>query len=111
MVDKQFSRLGNDSSMMAIDDKKRHCTEAQEQYFRLMNDPEQFEKWRYMYTINDYSSLIAEFQKLYENTPTSDRFARARILSGMRKSKRDLKKTEAEYEMFKKYKTRSTISK
>ena len=58
-----------------------------------MNDPEQFEKWRYIDTINDYSSLIAEFQKLYENIPASDCFIRARIQSGMRKSKRDLAKT------------------
>jgi hypothetical protein len=78
--------------------------------FRLMNDPEQFEKWRYTDTINDYNSLIAEFQKLYEQTPASDRFARARIQSGMKKSKRDLAKTQAEYEMFKKYKIRTAIS-
>jgi hypothetical protein len=32
---------------------------------------------------------------------------RARIQSGLKKSKRDLAKTQAEYEMFKKYKTRS----
>jgi hypothetical protein len=67
MVDKQFSRLGNDnSSIMAVDDKKRHRTDAQEWCFRLMNDPEYFEKRRYTDTIRDYSSLIAEFQKLYE---------------------------------------------
>jgi hypothetical protein len=76
-----------------------------------MNDPEQFEKWRYKDTINDYSSLIAEFQKLYENTPAADRFIRARILSGIKKSKRDLAKTQAEYEMFKRYKARTAISK
>ena len=101
----------SDNNNSTLDDKRPHSTEAQEWCFRLMNDPEYFEKWRYMYTINDYSSLIAEFQKLYENTPTSDRFARARTLSGMRKSKRDLTKTQAEYEMFKKYKMRTAISK
>ena len=35
---------------------------------------------------------------------------RARIQSGMKKSKIDLAKTMAEYEMFKKYKTRTAIS-
>ena len=73
---------------MAIDDKKRHRrTEAQEWYFRLVNDPEQFEKERYMDTINDYNNLIAEFQKLYDNTPTTDHFIRARIQSGMKNRK------------------------
>ena len=76
-----------------------------------MNDPEYFEKWRYVDTINDYNNLIIEeFQKLYDKTPVSDRFIRARILSEMKKSKTDLPKTMAEYEMFKKYKTRTTIS-
>jgi hypothetical protein len=46
------------------DDKKRHrCTEAQEWYFRLVNDPEQFEKEIYIDTINYYNNLIAELQK------------------------------------------------
>ena len=76
-----------------------------------MNDPEYFEKWRYVDTINDYSSLIEEFQKLYEQTPVTQRYARARIQSEMKESKRDLAKTEAEYEMFKKYKARTAISK
>jgi hypothetical protein len=88
----------------------RRRTEAQEWCFHLMNDPEYFEKWRYKDTINDYSSLIAEFQKLYENTPASDRFVCANILNGMKQSKRELAKTQAEYEMFKKYKTRTAIS-
>ena len=58
-----------------------------------MNDPNQFEKERYIDTINDYNNLIAEFQKLYENAPASDRFMRTRIQSGLKKSKRDLPKT------------------
>jgi hypothetical protein len=70
------------------DDKKRHHSEAQEWCFSLMNEPEYFEKWRYTDTINDYNNLIVEFQKLYENTPATDRFARAKILSGMKKSKK-----------------------
>jgi hypothetical protein len=55
--------------------------------------------------------IIKEFQKLYDQTPATHRFARARILSGMKKSKRDLAKTQAEYEIFKKYKARTAISK
>jgi hypothetical protein len=30
--------------------KKRHHSEAEEWFFRLMNNPEQFEKWRYIDT-------------------------------------------------------------
>jgi hypothetical protein len=91
-------------------DKKRHRFEAEEWYFRLMNDPKQFEKERYIDSINVYNSIIEEFQKLYEQTPATDRFARARIVSGMKQSKRELAKTLAEYEMFKKYKLRTAIS-
>ena len=79
--------------------------------FRLVNDPEYFEKWRYTDTINDYNSIIAEFQKEYEQTPAADRFTRTRILSEMQEAKRDLAKTQAEYGMFKKYKMRAAISK
>lgn len=70
---------------------------------------------RYIYIINDYNNIIAEFQKLfqklYDQTPTTNRTARASILNGLKQSKRELVKTQAEYEMFKKYKTRTTISK
>jgi len=76
-----------------------------------MNGPEYFEKWRYKDTINDYSNLIAEFQKIYDQTPTINRTARARILNGLKQSKRDLAKTHHEYEMFKKYMVRTAISK
>jgi hypothetical protein len=93
------------------DKKKRYRTEAQEWCFRLMNDPEYFEKERYIDSINVYSSIIEEFEKLYDKTAVTDRFARARIQSGIKKSKRELAKTLAEYEMFKKYKARTAISK
>ncbi len=75
----------SDNNNSTLDDKRPHNTEAQEWCFRLMNDPEYFEKWRYTDTINGYNILIAELQKLYEQTPTSDRFMRARIQSGMSK--------------------------
>jgi hypothetical protein len=61
-----------------------------------MNDPKQFEKWRYIDNINDYNNIIEEFQKLYEQTPVTNRFTRARILNGIKQSKRDLVKTQAE---------------
>ena len=54
--------------------------------------------------------IIKEFEKLYEQTAVTQRYARARIASGLEKSKRDLAKTQAEYEMFKKYKARTAIS-
>jgi hypothetical protein len=76
-----------------------------------MNDPEYFEKWRYKDNIEAYNSIIEESQKLYEQTPVTQRYARARILSGLKKSKRDLTKTLAEYDKFKKYKMRTAISK
>jgi hypothetical protein len=59
----------------------------------------------------NYNSIIEEFQKLYDKTPATDRFARARIQSGMKQSKRDLARTQAEYKIFKKYKARTAISK
>jgi hypothetical protein len=90
---------------------KRHSPEVQESCYRMMNDPEYFERWRYIDIINDYNSIIEECQKLYEKTPATNRFIRARSLSTMKRAQRDLAKTQAEYEMFKKYKMRTTISK
>jgi hypothetical protein len=72
--------------------KKRHRSEAEEWYFRLMNDPEQFEKERYIDSINVYDSIIEEFQKLYEKTPATDRLVRDEIIDGIKQSKRDLQK-------------------
>ena len=91
--------------------KRRHRSEAEEWCFRLMNDPEYFERWRYTDNIDVYNSIIEEFEKLYEQTPVTQRYARTRILSGLKKSKRELAKTVAEYDNFKKYKTRIAISK
>jgi hypothetical protein len=92
-------------------DKKRHRSEAQEWCFHLINDPEYFEKWRYIDSISVYNSIIEEFQKLYEQTSTTDRSARPRSLGGIKRAQRELAKTQAEYEMFKKYKARTAISK
>jgi hypothetical protein len=96
-----------------VDDKKQHRSrsEAEECYFRLMNDPEYFEKERFIDSINVFNSIIEQFQKLYEETPAADRLTRAKILNGMKQCKRELAEIHAEYEMFKKYKSRTAISK
>jgi hypothetical protein len=47
---------------------------------------------------------------MYEQTPTSDRYMRARVQNGLKEAKRELRKTMAEYEIFKKYKARTAIS-
>jgi hypothetical protein len=101
--------MNNNSNSMQ--GKKRYRTEAEEWYFRLMNDPKQFEKERYINAIDVYNSIIEEFQKLYEKTPASDRLTRVKILDGIEQSKRDLAKIHTEYETFKKYKMRTAISK
>jgi hypothetical protein len=64
---------------MAIDDKKQYRTEAQEWYFRLINNP-----MGYVDSINVYNSVIEECQKLYDKTPASDRFTRIRSLDGIK---------------------------
>ena len=57
--------------------KIQHSPEAQEWYYLLMNDPEYFERWRYIDSINVYNSIIEQFQKLYDKTPMTDRIARS----------------------------------
>jgi lipopolysaccharide biosynthesis protein len=70
-----------------------------------------WEKFRYIDTIDDYTKIIEEFQKLYEQTPTTQRYTRARIISGIKQSERELARTQAEYDRFKKYKARTAITK
>jgi broad specificity phosphatase PhoE len=65
-----------------MDDKKQIRSEAEEWYFRLLNDPNQFEKERYIDSINVYNSVIEEFQKLYEKTSAAD-LARDEIIDGI----------------------------
>ena len=79
----------------------------------MMNDPECFERFRYIDTINNYNLVIDECQKLYDNTPATatNRFIRARSLGTMKRAQRELAKTQAEYDKFKKYKVRTAISK
>jgi len=89
---------------------RKHDPEAQEWYYHMMNDPNQWEKFRYTDTIDDYNSIIEQFQKMYEQTPTTDHIMRDRIQSGLQQSKRELAKTLAEYDRFKQYKARTAIS-
>ena len=70
-----------------------------------------WEKFRYIDTINDYNMIIDEFQKSFEQTPVTQRYTRARILSGMKRAKRELAEIIAEYDKFKQYKERTAISK
>ena len=66
---------------------------------------------RYIDSINVYNSVIEECQKLYDKTPASDRFTSTRSLDGIKRAQRELAKTQAQYEMSRKYKTRTAISK
>ena len=43
---------------------KRHAPEVHEWYYRMMNDPNQWEKLRYKDTIDVYNSIIEEFQRV-----------------------------------------------
>ena len=92
-------------------DNKRHSPEVQEWCYRMMNDPEYFEKWRFKDTINDYNSIIEESQKLYEQTPAAQRYTRARLLTGIKRAQNQLAKTLAEYDKFKEYEAKTAISK
>ena len=76
-----------------------------------MNDPEQFEKEAFVDRINEINFIIKEFRKLYDKTPVTDHLFRAKILKDIEHSKRTLSKIQAKYEMFKKYKMRTAISK
>jgi hypothetical protein len=70
----------------------RRSPEVQEWCYLMINGPEYFEKWRYTDTINDYNMIIEELEKLYEQTPVTQRYARARILSGLKRSKESWQK-------------------
>ena len=94
------------------DEEMRHrLTELDKWRYRLMTDPDYYEKERYIDTINEYSNLIEEYQKLYEQTPVTDRYKRARIQNGLKATESSLAETRAEYEKFKKDKARTGISK
>ena len=89
---------------------KWHDPTVAEWVYRLMNDSEYYEQFRYKDAIDDYNSVIEHCQKLYDETPVTNRIMRARCLSNMRRAQRELVETQAEYDKFKKYKMRSAIS-
>jgi hypothetical protein len=56
--------------------------------------------------------MIEECQKVYDNTPVTNRLTRATCLSTIKRAERDLSKALAQYEEeFKRYKARTAISK
>jgi hypothetical protein len=86
-----------------------HDPDVERWYFHMAKDG--WEKFRYIDTIRDYNMILDEFQKSYEQIPVTQRYARTRILSGMKRAKRELKETIVEYDKFKQYKMRTAISK
>jgi hypothetical protein len=93
-----------------VQGQKQHRSEAEEWLFRLAKDPKQYEKETFIDGINEINRIIEEFQKMYETTPATDDSLRAEILKGIEESKRTLSKIQAKYEIFKKYKMRTAIS-
>ena len=89
----------------------RHDPDVESWHYRLMHDPEFFEKFRYLDSIDDYHMIIEEFQRLYDQAGATNHYIRARSLKGLNAAKRDLAKIQAEYELFKEYKMRNAISK
>ena len=89
---------------------KMHSPEAQEWCYRMMNDPNEWEKFRYKDTIDDYNSVIEHSQKLYDITPVTNRIMRARCLSNLKRAQKELAETLAEYDKFKQYKITTAIS-
>jgi hypothetical protein len=97
-------------TMAAFADKKRRRSEAQEWHFRPMNDPEQYEREAFIDRINEINFAIKEFEKLHDKSPVTDQSFRAKVLREIERSKKTLSEIQTEYEMFKKYKTRTAIS-
>jgi N-glycosylase/DNA lyase len=85
-----------------------HDPEVQKWYFHMAKDG--WEKFRYTDTMRDYNMIIREFTKHYEQTPVTQRYTRAKILSGIKRAQRYLAETIEEYEEFKQYKQRNAIS-
>jgi hypothetical protein len=97
-------------TMAALADKKRRRSEAQEWHFRPMNDPEQYEREVFIDRINEINFAIKEFEKLHDKSPVTDQSFRAKVLREIERSKKTLSEIQTEYEMFKKYKTRTGTS-
>jgi hypothetical protein len=96
---------------MFLHDDKWHDPNVATWVYRLMNDPEYYEQFRYKDTINNYNMLLGEFEKRYEQTPVTQRLTRATIRSAIKRAERELVKALAEYDKFKAFKARTSISK
>jgi hypothetical protein len=70
---------------------KRYSPEVQEWYYRMIMTLNIL-KGSDILTLNNYSSIIEELQKLNEQTSVTQRYTRARIVSGLRESIRELAK-------------------
>ena len=70
-----------------------HDRDAEEFVYRLMNSHACYERFVYTDTIDNYKDIIQQLQKQ------------------LTQAKRELAKTQAEYRIYKKYKTRTAISK
>ena len=117
-VSKRLQQSNNDNmtlkvivTMAALVDKKRRRSEAQDWHFHPMNDPEQYEREAFLDRINEIEFAIKEFEKLYDKASVTDHLFRAKILKEIERSKRTLSEIQVEYDIFKKYKTRTAISK
>jgi hypothetical protein len=75
-----------------------------------MNNPGQFEKEAFIDRINEINFAIKEFEKLHDKSSVTDQSFRTKVLGEIERSKKTLSKIQTEYEIFKKYKTRTATS-
>ena len=54
--------------------------------------------------------ILKELEKHYEQTPVTNRLARATIRNAIKRAERDLAKIQDEYDEFKQYKAKTAIS-
>jgi hypothetical protein len=78
--------------------------------YRLLKDPEFFERWLYRDSIEQIQDIIEELHKQYLQTPTLDLFKRAKIILTLGKAEKQLEKLRGEYAEFLEYKTSTGIS-
>lgn len=64
-----------------VNDKRRHDPKVHEWVQRMMHGVDDWEKFRYIDTINDYNNVIEHCQKLYDSTPVTNRIIRRRCHS------------------------------
>ncbi len=96
---------------MFLHNDKHHDPEVAEWMYRLMNDPDYYERWFYKDSINNYNMQLEEFAKRCEQTPVTNRLTRAKTRSAIKRAQRELSERQAEYNVFKKHKARTEISK